>query len=78
MVTIKEKTGRKEETIQLPPEATLQDVVNWLNKKYRLQLPHPSIMAILNGRGWGQLQESLNTVIKDGDTICLFPPISGG
>jgi len=78
LVTIKEKTGLKEEIIQLPDGSVLNDLVNQLNKKYSFDLPSSSIMVILNGKGWGQLRKGLDTAMKEGDMVCLFPPISGG
>ena len=78
LVTIREKTGIKEEIIELDQGAMLQDIIDQLNTKYNLGLPDPSIMGILNGKGWTQLAEGTNTKLNDGDKIALFPPISGG
>jgi len=77
-VTLREQTGRRQEQVGLPQGAVLEDVARWLNECYALSLPNPRIMAILNGRGWEQFPLKLATEIKDGDVICLFPPIAGG
>jgi len=56
----------------------LWDVAEWLNQRYALSLPDPQVMVTLNGRGWEQLPAKLSTEIREGDVICLFPPIAGG
>lgn len=78
LVTIRDRTGRRQEEISFPLGSVLRDVAEWLNKRYALSLPNREIMATLNGRGWNQFPLKLSTEIKEGDTICLLPPISGG
>ena len=58
--------------------ATLTDLSEWLNKEYNLTLPDPKIMAVLNGKGWEQYPDKLDTKLTYGDTVLLFPPIAGG
>lgn len=77
-VTLREQTGRSQEQVSFPQGSVLEDVARWLNKHYDLSLPNPRVIAILNGRGWEQFPLKLATEIKDGDVICLFPPIAGG
>ncbi len=78
LVSLRERTGRKQEECRLPRGSSLQDLADLLKESYGLSLPDPEIMAILNGRGWGQLPSKLATEVKDGDVVCLFPPIFGG
>ncbi|MGQ9625329.1 MAG: MoaD/ThiS family protein [Anaerolineae bacterium] len=78
LATLRDRTGRRQEEVSFPPGATLRDVAGWLNERYALSLPDPQVMAILNGRGWEQFPLKLSTEIKEGDIICLFPPIAGG
>ena len=75
---LRDRTGRRQEEVSFPSGATLQDVGEWLNGQYDLSLPNPQVMTTLNGGGWNQLPLKLSTEIKEGDIICLFPPISGG
>ena len=75
---IRDKVGRKDETVKFPLSATLSDVQTWLNSVYSLSLPNPGIMLTLNDKGWTQLPEDVSTKLKDGDVICIFPIISGG
>ncbi|MBA7683221.1 hypothetical protein ES703_91581 [subsurface metagenome] len=78
LVTIRDRTGRRQEEVSFPLGSVLRDVAEWLNKRYALSLPNREIMAILNGRGWNQFPLKLSTEIKEGDNISLLPPISGG
>ena len=75
---IRDKVGRKDDTVQFPLGATLLDVQTWLNKLYSLSVPDPGIMLTLNDKGWNQLPEDVSTKLKDSDVICIFPVISGG
>ena len=78
MVSLRDRTGISQEQVRFSQGSTLQDVATWLNARYEFSLPNPGIMAILNGRGWEQLPLKWATEIREGDVICLFPPISGG
>ena len=75
---LRDRTGRRREEVSFPPGTTLRDVAEWLNKRYALSLPNAQVMATLNGRGWEQFPLKLSTETKEGDIICLFPPIAGG
>ena len=78
LAALRDRTGRRREEVSFPPGATLQDVAGWLNEQYDLSLPGPQVMATLNGHGWNQFSLKLSTRIKEGDIICLFPPVAGG
>ncbi len=78
LVSLRDRIGRREEEVCFPAGSVLKDVADWLEKEYALKLPDKKIMAILNGKGWNQFPQKLFTEIKDGDRICLLPPISGG
>lgn len=78
LVTLRDHTGRRQEEVEFPPGATLQDVAEWLDRTYDLSLPAAEVMAILNGRGWKQLASGMETRLGEGDVIALFPPIAGG
>ena len=78
LAVLRDRTGRRKEEISLPAGATLRDVAEWLHERYALSLPNPQVTAILNGTGWGQCPLKLSTEIREGDVICLFPPIAGG
>ncbi len=78
LAALRDRVGVKQEEIELSQGATLRDVAVWLKERYDLSLPSLQIMATLNGRGWGQFPQKMETVLSEGDEICLFPPISGG
>ena len=78
LVSLRDRIGRREEEVSFPAGSVLKDVADWLEKEYALRLPDQKIMAILNGKGWNQFPQKLLTEIKNGDKICLLPPISGG
>jgi len=78
LVSIRERTGKREELVSFPTGSTLQDVSTWLHETYGIVIPNPQLMATLNGRGWSQYPEALSTVLNEGDTISIFPPIAGG
>ena len=78
LVNLRDRTGKRQEQVSFSQGSTLQDVAEWLNGRYGLVLPDPQIMTISNGRGWDQYPQKWLTEIRNGDVICLFPPISGG
>ncbi|MGD2104107.1 MAG: MoaD/ThiS family protein, partial [Anaerolineae bacterium] len=74
----RDRTGRKNDNVGFRQGATLQDVARWLDRQYGISVPGSQVMATLNGRGWKQSPSGLNTQVRDGDVIALFPPIAGG
>ncbi len=78
MVSLREQAGRREEEVDFPPGATLGDLVAWLRAERDVALPDPQIMTTLNGKGWEQFSQKLDTELKSGDVVCLFPLLSGG
>ncbi len=78
LVSVRDKTGKREEELDFPDGAMLKNVSNWLQDSYGLKLPDPALMSTLNGRGWNQYPEKMSTRLHDGDRICIFSPISGG
>jgi MoaD family protein len=75
---LRDKTGRRQEEISLPGGSRLGDAAHYVYAKYGIQVPDPQIMFILNGKGWNQHPEGLETPLKNGDTILILPPVSGG
>jgi molybdopterin converting factor small subunit len=75
---LRDRTGLREETVPLPEGSGLQELAVWLARERALKLPDPAVMATLNGRGWGQYAEGLNTKLREGDEVALFPVVGGG
>lgn len=78
LAAVKDKVGREEEEYELPDGSTLSELAVKLQKSHQLLLLDPAIMVTLNGRGICQLPEGLETKLREGDVILLFPLISGG
>lgn len=78
LVNIGELTGKRKEELRFPSGTVLKDFAEWLKKQYDLDVPNPKIMTALNGKGWNQYPDRLETRMNNGDTILLFPPVSGG
>jgi molybdopterin converting factor small subunit len=78
LASVKDKVGKGEEKYELPDGSTLSDLAVELQKSYQLSLLDPGIMVTLNGKGLPQLPDGLKMKLCEGDTILLFPPISGG
>lgn len=54
-------------TLRLEPGATLSDVL------HQLSIPQDSYVSLVNGRRAAQ-----NVTLTEGDTLVVFPPVSGG
>ena len=75
---LRDKTDKREEDVEISEGGILADIVSYLNVEYRINLPDPQILLVLNGKGYNQYPEKLETKLKDRDTILLLPPVSGG
>lgn len=78
LVSLADKTGRRSDTVKLERGSALSDLAEWLARERDLTVPDRRIMTVLNGKGWDQYPDKLETELEDGDTVLLFPPISGG
>ena len=78
LVNLADISGRQKEEVCFPEGSTLHDVVRYLKETRSITLPDPRIMTVLNGLGWNQHQDAWDTSLTDGDTVLLFPPLSGG
>jgi molybdopterin converting factor small subunit len=56
------------DTLDLPPGTTVGDIVK------NLGIPEKEVTLIFVNGVHGELQ----TEVKDGDTVALFPPVGGG
>ncbi|HUJ75249.1 MAG TPA: MoaD/ThiS family protein [bacterium] len=75
---LRDATGIRAEEVQFPAGTPLRDVSRWLARKYGIEAPGPGVMGTLNGRGWSQTAQALETRLSEGDEIALFPLLSGG
>lgn len=75
---LRDRAGLREEAVELPEGSRLRELASWLAQSRGLKLPDPLVMATLNGRGWAQLPEGLDTPLAQGDEVALFPVVAGG
>ena len=78
LVTLRDRTGKRQERVSFPQRSTLHDVAAWLNEQYALSLPNPRTVTLLNGKEWNLYPKKWSTEVEGGDVITLFPPVSGG
>ncbi len=71
---LKDMVGTSSETIELPEEASIRDVLSHYETKIpRLRDTLPSTALALN-----QQYAKADSALKSGDEIALLPPVSGG
>lgn len=75
---LRDQIGIASQALILPKGSTLRTVSEHLRRHHDLKVPADDIIATLNGHGWTQTAEGLDTPLADGDVIHLFPPVAGG
>jgi molybdopterin converting factor small subunit len=75
---VREKTGTRVDEMAFPAGSRLSAVSQWLASRYGLAVPGPALMTTINGYGWNQTANGLDTELHEGDEIALFPLLSGG
>jgi len=73
---VKAVTGGTEDRVDFPGAASLVQAVDWLAETYGLRMDG-QVLGVLNGQGWNQLTDGLDTRLESGDVILLVPPIDG-
>ncbi len=66
--TLKEY-GKARSEVTVPEGSTVRSII----EKYKISKGMKTLIIMVNGRG-----RKDNFVLKDGDTVALFPPIGGG
>jgi len=85
--TLREITGKKEEEVESSSNITVKELLTQLSKKYGTEFTdyiydergnvRTHIQILINGRGINVFQ-GLETKLKEGDAIAIFPPVGGG
>jgi molybdopterin synthase sulfur carrier subunit len=85
--TLREITGKKEEEIEFSGAITIKELLTQLSKKYSREFVNylydekgdirTHIQILINGRDIDVFQ-GLETKLKEGDVIAIFPPVGGG
>lgn len=82
----REAVGKGQESVEVVTDVAslIDELIGRFGKKLAEQLYEPdkkrlreTVHILINGRGINLL-EGLNTPLKDGDVIAIFPPVSGG
>jgi len=76
--TIRDKVEKGEEKYELVDGSTLCELAGKIEESHALSLLDQAVMVTLNGQGIRQLPNGLETSLKEGDVVLLFPPVSGG
>ena len=84
--TLRELTGKREEQVELPFNATVGELLDSLAKRYGPKFVEyvfekgevkPYLIIMVDGQSVSQL-EGLKTRLKDGVTVAILPPAGGG
>ena len=85
--SLREITGKKTDEIQLQNDATVEELLTLLSKKYGKNFREylydkkgkvqGFLSFLVNGKNINAL-EGFNTKLKQGDTIAILPPVGGG
>ncbi|OIO29302.1 MAG: hypothetical protein AUJ18_08635 [Candidatus Hydrogenedentes bacterium CG1_02_42_14] len=70
----KDLFGFKEKYFDIPDGASLQDTITFLSAKF----PDANDLLDISSYAVNSEYSSLDNILKDGDTISILPPVSGG
>lgn len=68
--SLKERVGHTQQKIDFVENETLSDL--WIRANQNLSMPTNTLAAI------NQNYVNLQTLVKDGDEVAFFPPVTGG
>ena len=86
--SLRETVGKKEETLSLPQNATVNYALKALQEKYgepftqyvfdaKTGKPRGFLQFLVNGNS-ASTQNGLETPLKEGDVLAILPPVGGG
>ncbi len=75
---VKQKTGRAEETLEMPESVTnVATLIHFLRKRgsgYQEAFKNPALIRV----AVNQQHTDFNTVLHPDDEVAFFPPVTGG
>ena len=84
---LRELTGKKEEKLEFSSSVTINELLDYLSKKYGRQFteyiynasgkPRGYLQFLVNGKSITTLQD-FKTRLKEGDKVAIIPPVGGG
>jgi molybdopterin synthase sulfur carrier subunit len=85
---VRELTGKRDETVYLDDQATVRSLLDKLVEEYGTKFrdylfdpasrePRGHIQFLIDGRNVA-LTGGLDTVLKDGSSFAILPPVGGG
>ena len=71
--SFKDMTGKTEETLEVPDGITVKGLREHVKGLYEKIARRGQVLVAVNG-----VFVPLETVVREGDEVALFPPVSGG
>jgi MoaD family protein len=85
---VRELTGKREQEVELEDSATVRTLLDRLVEEYGVKFrdyvfdpvsrqPRAHLQFLIDGRNIA-LMQSLETVLKEGNSFAILPPVGGG
>ena len=71
--SFRDMTGRREETLEVPDGVTVEGLREHVKGLYEKIALRDQVLVAVNG-----VFVPLETVVREGDEVAFFPPVSGG
>ena len=71
--SFRDMTGRREETLEVPDGVTVEGLREHVKMLYEKIASKDQVLVAVNG-----VFVPLETVVREGDEVAFFPPVSGG
>jgi len=71
--SFRDMTGRREETLEVPDGVTVEGLREHVKMLYEKIALKDQVLVAVNG-----VFVPLETVVREGDEVAFFPPVSGG